>query len=280
MPNKGFLGPSSQPAKLTRILRHCRASIPHHECIYKQIFINFLLQRQRSPLPNASVFTQGQLPCHFDEEVGIFKAAERVDGGLRLGLDHLRARADAVQADERVFVLVHVRGLAKLVRVAQNVEHIVTDLERKAKVLRVGLRGLKLLRSSVRSHDADRHNFSNNENLWINIQHDPDEARSQLVALRRSVLKLTGEASTQLLPGSGRLRTAGSQPIEAVCDAESLLVWSIAATPNIGSLKVWEYDAKGGDWRSLADAQQRAREPSARLMRFTSLPMEKTLSLN
>ena len=52
-------------------------------------------------------------------------------------------------------MLVHVRGLAKLVRVAQNVEHIVTDLERKAKVLRVGLRGLKLLRSSVRSHDAD-----------------------------------------------------------------------------------------------------------------------------
>ncbi|MGK1238824.1 4'-phosphopantetheinyl transferase family protein [Klebsiella pneumoniae] len=120
------------------------------------------------------------------------------------------------------------------------------------------------LQRTVRSHDADRHNFSNNENLWINIQHDPDEASTQL----------------QLLPGSGRLRTAGSQPIEAVCDAESLLVWSIAATPNIGSLKVWEYDAKGGDWRSLADAQQRAREPSARLMRFTSLPMEKTLSLN
>ncbi|KMI25019.1 hypothetical protein SM89_04862 [Klebsiella quasipneumoniae] len=93
---------------------------------------------------------------------------------------------------------------------------------------------------------------------------------------------LTGETSTQLqlLPGSGRLRTAGSLPIEAVCDAESLLVWSIAATPNIGPLKVWEYDAKGGDWHSLADAQRRAREPSARLMRFTSLPTEKTLSLN
>lgn len=44
------------------------------------------------------------------------------------------------------------------------------------------------LQRTVRSHDADRHNFSNNENLWINIQHDPDEARSQLVALRRSVL--------------------------------------------------------------------------------------------
>jgi phosphopantetheinyl transferase len=54
------------------------------------------------------------------------------------------------------------------------------------------------LQRTVRSHDADRQNFSNNENLWINIQHDPDEARSQLVALRRSVLKLTGETSTQL----------------------------------------------------------------------------------
>ena len=120
------------------------------------------------------------------------------------------------------------------------------------------------LQRTVRSHDADRHNFSNNENLWINIQHDPDEARSQLVALRRSVLKLTGEASTQLqlLPGSGRLRTAGSQPIEAVCDAESLLVWSIAATPNIGSLKVWEYDAKGGDWRSGGCAARANRQPA------------------
>ena len=132
------------------------------------------------------------------------------------------------------------------------------------------------LQRTVRSHDADRQNFSNNENLWVNIQHDPAEARSQLVALRRSVLKLTGETSTQLQ----LLRTAGSLPIEAVCDAESLLVWSIAATPNIGPLKVWEYDAKGGDWHSLADAQRRAREPSARLMRFTSLPTEKTLSLN
>lgn len=155
MPNKGFLGPSSQPAKLTRILRHCRASIPHHECIYKQIFINFLLQCENSALSDASVFTKRKLSGHFHKELGAFEATQRLNGRLCLRLDHLRARADAVQADERVFVLVHVRGLAKLVRVAQNVEHIVTDLERKAKVLRVGLRGLKLLRSSVRSHDAD-----------------------------------------------------------------------------------------------------------------------------
>jgi hypothetical protein len=68
------------------------------------------------------------------------------------------------------------------------------------------------------------------------------------------------------------------QPVEALCDAETLLVWSIAATPAIGQLKVWEYNCQEG-WRSLPDAD--AREgASARLMRFTSLPTEKALSLN
>jgi phosphopantetheinyl transferase len=130
-------------------------------------------------------------------------------------------------------------------------------------------------------HDANRYVFNSNENLWINNQHDPDEARAQLVALRRSVLKLTGEAPVrlQLLPGAGRLRTANMQPIEALCDAESVLVWSIAATPGIGQLKVWEYAGSDG-WRTLPDAQARAKEPAARLMRFTSLPVEKALSLN
>ncbi|WP_159871561.1 MULTISPECIES: 4'-phosphopantetheinyl transferase superfamily protein [unclassified Raoultella] len=130
-------------------------------------------------------------------------------------------------------------------------------------------------------HDANRYVFNSNENLWINNQHDPDEARAQLVALRRSVLKLTGETPVrlQLLPGAGRLRTANMQPIEALCDAESVLVWSIAATPGIGQLKVWEYAGSDG-WRTLPDAQARAKEPAARLMRFTNLPVEKALSLN
>ncbi|AUU03872.1 4'-phosphopantetheinyl transferase family protein [Raoultella planticola] len=130
-------------------------------------------------------------------------------------------------------------------------------------------------------HDANRYVFNSNENLWINIQHDPDEARAQLVALRRSVLKLTAEAPVrlQLLPGAGRLRTTNMQPVEALCDAETILVWSIAATPAIGPLKVWEYNCQEG-WRSLPDAQMRAKESSARLMRFTSLPIEKALSLN
>jgi hypothetical protein len=36
-------------------------------------------------------------------------------------------------------------------------------------------------------HAADRYVFNSNENLWINIQHDPDEARAQLVALRHHI---------------------------------------------------------------------------------------------
>ena len=68
MPNKGFLGPSSQPAKLTRILRHCKISITYYECIYKQIFINFLLQSQNSALSDESVFTKRKLTSHFHKE--------------------------------------------------------------------------------------------------------------------------------------------------------------------------------------------------------------------
>ncbi|MBB1202360.1 hypothetical protein EGM70_18945 [Enterobacteriaceae bacterium 89] len=131
----------------------------------------------------------------------------------------------------------------------------------------------------------DSWSFSSNENLWIKNQNDPNEARSQLLVLRQSVLKLTGDTHSdsqkqlQLLPGSGRLRAARVMQIEALCDAEDVLVWSIAATPAIERLKVWEFDSKSG-WRSLPDIQLRASEPAARVMRFTSLPAEKALILN
>ncbi|MFP2421950.1 4'-phosphopantetheinyl transferase family protein [Pseudescherichia vulneris] len=131
----------------------------------------------------------------------------------------------------------------------------------------------------------DAYPFSSNENLWIKNQTDPNEARAQLLALRQSVLKLTGDIhqdsqqQLQLLPGSGRLRAAKLMQIEAICDAEDVLVWSIAATPAIERLKVWEFDSKNG-WHGLPDMQLRASESAARLMRFTSLPAEKALILN
>ncbi|HEX4501584.1 MAG TPA: hypothetical protein VH187_10595 [Scandinavium sp.] len=147
---------------------------------------------------------------------------------------------------------------------------------------------MELQRLTRRYHNpsaSEIYPFSNNENLWIKNQNDPHEARCQLLTLRQSVLKLTGEIQSdspqllQLLPGSGRLRAAKMMQIEAICDAEDVLVWSIAATPAIERLKVWEFDSKSG-WRGLPDIPFRASEPEARLMRFTSLPAEKALILS
>lgn len=127
--------------------------------------------------------------------------------------------------------------------------------------------------------------FTSNENLWIANQNDPHEAQTQLVVLRQSVLKMTGHATQdsprllQLLPGSGRLRSAEVMQIEAICDAEDILVWSVATSPAIEKLNLWEFHSKNG-WDSLPDAQTRANEPDTRLMRFTSLPAEKALIIN
>ena len=144
---------------------------------------------------------------------------------------------------------------------------------------------LRTLRSTPQATMMESYRFTSNENLWINNQNDPHEARAQLITLRQSVLKLSGDVhhdspqTLQLLPGSGRLRSALTDQLEVICDAEDVLVWSLAASPSIDKLKVWEFDGKYG-WRSLPDAQPRANEPSARLMRFTSLPAEKALILN
>ncbi|STK18738.1 phosphopantetheinyl transferase [Escherichia coli] len=62
-------------------------------------------------------------------------------------------------------------------------------------------------------HAPDNHTFSSNESLWISKQNDPNEARAQLITLRRSVLKLTGDVlnddprDLQLLPIAGRLKS-------------------------------------------------------------------------
>lgn len=126
--------------------------------------------------------------------------------------------------------------------------------------------------------------FSSNENLWINNQNDPNEARAQLITLRQSVLKLTGDVCNddprelQLLPGAGRLKCAHVAQVEAICDAEDVLVWSVAVTPTIEKLKVWEFDGKQ-DWKSLPDIQTRANEPTGRLIRFSQLCAAKSHTL-
>lgn len=140
-------------------------------------------------------------------------------------------------------------------------------------------------RSFHSPHSLERHPFSRNENLWVANQNDPNEARAQLITLRQSVLKLTGDVMNddprelQLLPVAGRLKCAHVTQLEAVCDAEDVLVWSVAVTPAIEKLKVWEFDGKLG-WKSLPDIQTRANEPPGRLMRFAQLPAVKSYTLN
>ena len=122
---------------------------------------------------------------------------------------------------------------------------------------------LRTLRNTPQATMMESYRFTSNENLWINNQNDPHEARAQLITLRQSVLKLSGDVhhdspqTLQLLPGSGRLRSALTDQLEVICDAEDVLVWSLAASPSIDKLKVWEFDGKCG-WRSLPDAQTRA----------------------
>lgn len=138
--------------------------------------------------------------------------------------------------------------------------------------------------SSFHSAHAQKPLFSNNELLWINNQNDSNEAQTQLVTLRQSAMKLIhqmhdDQGLLQLLPGSGRLRLTPLTRVEVMCDAEDVLIWSVAVSPAIESLKIWEFDSRTG-WRYLSDVQTRANDPASRLMRFTSLPAEKALILN
>ena len=146
---------------------------------------------------------------------------------------------------------------------------------------------MELQRATRGFHGANPHDdypLSSNEQLWVRNQNDPSEARTQLITLRQSIRKLCGCASDdasllQLLPGSGRLRATKAALVEALCDAEDVLIWSIAVTPAIERMKIWEFDSQQG-WRSLPDVPERANEPAARLMRLTSLPAEKAYTLS
>jgi len=124
------------------------------------------------------------------------------------------------------------------------------------------------------------HHFTSNETIWINNQNDPHEAGAQLITLRQSVLKLCGRCHDesqplQLLPGSGRLRMAGEPDVEALCDAEDILIWAIAVTPAIEHVKLWEFDTHKG-WSNLSEVLKQRPSAETRVMRFTSLPLEKT----
>lgn len=148
----------------------------------------------------------------------------------------------------------------------------------------LGMALQRALRGFHHPHVPTIQPFASHEATWINNQNDPYEAGAQLTTLRQSVLKLCGNEDAraqqlQLLPGSGRLRLTCEPAVEALSDAEELLIWSVTAVPDIEQLDLWEYDALKG-WTSLPDVASRHQSVDARLMRFTSLPVEKALILS
>lgn len=106
---------------------------------------------------------------------------------------------------------------------------------------RVGL-GMEIMRAHSRqTMDFYLRNLSSGEKAWINAQTDPVEAVTQLWAMRKSLLKLTGKPdnpgeSLRLHPASGRLRALNFPDIQAVSDVEPLLLWSCAFSPASGCI--------------------------------------------
>ncbi|MCX8958435.1 4'-phosphopantetheinyl transferase family protein [Erwinia psidii] len=117
--------------------------------------------------------------------------------------------------------------------------------------------------------------FSSGEKAWIKAQSDPNEAATQLWALRQSVLKLTGEKeqgndSLRLHPASGRLRLETSADIQVISDVEPLIIWSCALSPGDVQLHLWEFNG-AEHWKPLKDIQISARNMEPQMLRLTNL---------
>lgn len=136
----------------------------------------------------------------------------------------------------------------------------------------------------VRAHSQQtlEHYFqclSSAEIAWVRAQSDEIEACTQLWTLRHSILKLTGERdinapSLRLHPASGRLRSACVPDIQAICDADAVMVWSCALSPGSERLRLWEYDEREG-WASQQDINVLAQNMGPRMLRLVSLPAER-----
>lgn len=120
--------------------------------------------------------------------------------------------------------------------------------------------------------------LTSGERAWINAQHDLMEALTQIWTLRQSILKLTGEShnamtSLRLHPAAGRLRSMSYPDIQAVCDAEPMLVWSCALSSATQRLQLWEID-RSHQWVALREVAISKPDIGPRSLRLTSFPPE------
>ena len=146
---------------------------------------------------------------------------------------------------------------------------------------RAGL-GLELIRAHSRqTQELYLSGLSSGEKAWINAQTDPNEAATQLWAIRKSLLKLTGPEqgnsdSLRLHPASGRLRSHSFPDIQAISDVEPLLIWSCALSPGSERLHLWEFD-EDNNWTRLKEIPVNTANVGQRMLRMTCMPSEKVV---
>ncbi|EHD23805.1 MULTISPECIES: 4'-phosphopantetheinyl transferase family protein [Brenneria] len=119
------------------------------------------------------------------------------------------------------------------------------------------------------------------EKAWIEAQHDPLEAATQLGTIRRSLMKIPRSngcraESLKLHPASGRLRSDYFPAVEVMSDIDDYLAWACAHVPALNRLVMWTY-ATGSGMKKTGEIGRQQRPPP-RYMKLTSHSAEKAAS--
>ncbi|MCG8157331.1 hypothetical protein JMY81_21380 [Brenneria goodwinii] len=120
------------------------------------------------------------------------------------------------------------------------------------------------------------------EKAWIEAQHDPLEAATQLCTIRHSLMKIPRSneyraENLQLHPASGRLRSNCLPAVEVMSDIDDYLAWACAHVPTLNRLIMWTYTTDAGMKKSGEIVHQQRQ--SLRYMKLTSHTAEKPTSV-
>lgn len=119
--------------------------------------------------------------------------------------------------------------------------------------------------------------LSTAEKIWTAAQLDPLESALQLWCIRQSMLKMSGQSSSNALdslslnPASGRMRSSICPYAQVMSDIEGGLTWACSHTPYIVHLQCWRYEKNIGFSRTLM-LSPHTQYDSMHFMKLTSLP--------
>ncbi|WP_409309418.1 4'-phosphopantetheinyl transferase family protein [Pectobacterium sp. B1J-3] len=148
-----------------------------------------------------------------------------------------------------------------------------------------GLVGMDIEIVHVRPNNQVPHSMqaqTQAEKAWIDAQHDPLEAATQLCTIRQSLIKIPTQngyrpENLRLHPASGRLRSNEIPAVEVISDIDDYLAWACARVPTLNRLVMWEYTS-GGGMRKTGEIVHQQRQ-SARYMKLTSHTLEKAATV-